>query len=86
MICEEYHVMLELVTLSLYFSVWSEIDIENIIKQNLFSEMQSERRVINVRGFLGINKPRFSSRSDQRNWRRPVTYSDGKENDQQYIR
>nr|CAH0099926.1 unnamed protein product [Daphnia galeata] len=47
--------------------------------------MESERRVINTRGYLGINKPRFSSRSDlQSDWRRP-TESDGKKNDQQYI-
>ena len=66
--------------------MWSEIDIENIIEHNFFSEMESERRVINTRGYLGINKPRFSSRSDlQSDWRRP-TESDGKKNDQQYIR
>ena len=65
--------------------MWSEIDIENIIEHNLFLEMESERRVINVRGFLGINKPRFPSRSDQSDWRRPAN-SDGKANDLQPIR
>jgi hypothetical protein len=68
--------------------VWSESDrekSENIIEHNLFSDMERGRRVINARGFLGINKPRFPSRSDQSDWRRPAN-SNEKANDLQPIR